>query len=306
MDFTQRTAINTSILMASPHLIQNESRSSSKEERIDRPIQISAFLRWAGGKRQLLPILVAMAPPDYLQRAYHEPFLGAGSLFLALRPNRGVLADANQALIDTYKWVRAAWYDVAFELSKHSKATSERYYYRIRAEYNKGRSSPRQAARFIYLNKTCFNGIFRVNTQGAFNVPYGWKEPPAVPTAAHLAAISAALAPMDLRGEDFQMSLKRPAAGDFVYLDPPYPPLNGTSYFTHYTEARFNRAHQLRLGVYFRRLSDIGCRVLMSNADTKLVRGLYSDFTLRTTPVIRYISCKKKRHSVQELLISNY
>ncbi len=144
---------------------------------------IEPILRWAGGKRQLLGRLLEFVPSDVRERVYHEPFLGAGCLFFALQPKKAVLSDANRHLISCYVFVRDNWQQVRRYLQEHKKRTSKRYFYEIRQEYNlynHGRVSAAQAARFIYLNKTCFNGIFRVNQREEFNVPYGWKEPPAM------------------------------------------------------------------------------------------------------------------------------
>ena len=144
--------------------------------------RIVPLLRWAGGKTQLLSRLIGFVPPDYADRTYHEPFLGAGALFFALQPPKAVLSDANFHLISCYEHVRDNWTALNRYLSEHAKKTNKPYYYRTRTLYNKSDYSAAQAARFIYLNKTCFNGIFRVNSRGEFNVPYGWKEPPALPS----------------------------------------------------------------------------------------------------------------------------
>lgn len=176
----------------------------------------------------------------------------------------------------------------------------------MRDLYNKSGFSAAQAARFIYLNKTCFNGIFRVNREGQFNVPYGWKEPPAIPDAAALRAVSHCLQLAEIAAEPFENSLRKVGLGDFVYLDPPYPALNGTSYFTHYTRDRFSNDDQDRLSKLVGSLHRRGALFLMTNADTPLVRELYRDFDQLPTPVVRFITCKSKRHVVSELIIRNF
>src|SRR5713101_1921658 len=222
--------------------------------------KISPFLRWAGGKQQLKRILLAFLPTDVRERTYREPFLGGGSLFFALRPRAAILSDANKHLIKCYEFVRDQPELVARYLRFHALKNTMAYYYRVREEYNNAEFSASQAARFIYLNKTCFNGIFRVNTKGEFNVPYGWKEPPSIPTAEILERASNALKHAVLVSQGFDESLQDAKRNDFVYLDPPYPPLNGTAYFTHYTTDRFTQSHQDRLSSVVRHLDQLGCR----------------------------------------------
>lgn len=263
------------------------------------------FLRWAGGKSKIVPHLLRFMPPLPMHAIYHEPFVGAGSLFFRLCPQKAVLADANERLIACYEQVKADPGGLARRVILHAQKTCERYYYRLRDEYNEGGEPLEQAARFLYLNKTCFNGIFRVNTKGKFNVPYGWKEPPAIPSEAVLVAASKALKGARLLVADFTSVVRRACSGDFVYLDPPYPPLNGTAYFTHYTKDRFGPDDQIKVASVARELSSTGCRVLVSNADTPLIRELYGGFNIEVLSVCRYLTCKKK-HNVSELVITNY
>lgn len=264
----------------------------------------AAFLRWAGGKRQLLPHLLDLIPRG-AWTVYREPFLGAGSLFFALRPNEAVLSDANGHLIRCYEFVRDQPAAIGRHLRIHVARNCETYYYRIRDTYNQSRFSSAQAARFIYLNKACFNGIFRVNRRGKFNVPYGRKEPPSIPTTELLATVSEALKRASLKVMDFEDALDQAESGDFVYLDPPYPPLNGTAYFAHYTADRFSARDQEKLAAQFRELDKRGCLILMSNADTPLIRRLYRPYKSLSLQVTRFLTCKKK-HRVGELIITNY
>lgn len=267
---------------------------------------VPPILRWAGGKRQLVRTLLGYLPGDVKERKYHEPFLGAGSLFFRLPVATARLADANEHLIETYRWVARDWRLIAHYLARHKVANSERHYYRVRELYNKSSFSGAQAARFIYLNKTCFNGIFRVNRKGQFNVPYGWKEPPAIPGAASLRAISECLQGAQIAAEPFERSLKRVGEEDFVYLDPPYPALNGTAYFTHYTKDRFGEGDQRLLAELVQELSNRGALFLMTNADTPLVRELYKGYEQVPIQVVRYITCKSTRNAVSELVIRNF
>ena len=268
--------------------------------------KIGPFLRWAGGKRQLRKILLNFLPADIGQRAYREPFLGGGSLFFAVQPKVAVLSDANEHLIRCYEFVRDEPELVARNLELHASNDSETYYYRVRDKYNRSLPSVEQAARFIYLNKTCFNGIFRVNSKGKFNVPYGQKDSPAIPNEEELTIASGVLKNASLDACSFEKALESSSRGDFIYLDPPYPPLNGTAYFTHYTSDRFLEEDQRKLADYVRELDKGGCLLMISNADMPLVRRLYGAYNLVSLPVTRFLTCKAIRHKVKELIITNY
>jgi DNA adenine methylase len=263
------------------------------------------FLRWAGGKRYLLNRLLEYCPQK-VEGTYYEPFLGAGSLFFALKPGEAMLADANQHLIHCYRTVRDEWELVARCLSELTRQINKDHYYNIRDMYNRGSRSAAQAARFIFLNKTCFNGIFRVNEQGSFNVPYGKKRRPAIPSASELRRVSEILHGATIQSWAFVATLRHPKKGDFIYLDPPYPALNGTSYFAHYTSSRFSNDDQEALAGTVRKLDAKGCLVMMSNADIPAIRKLYRGFSISPIPATRFITCKKKKRVVRELVITNY
>lgn len=267
---------------------------------------IPPFLAWAGGKRHLVRRLLPLLPRDLESRMYREPFLGAGSLFFAAQPHRAILSDANEHLIRCYECVRDDADRVAAYLREHAANTGGDYYYRIRSQYNRSKWSAAQAARFVYLNKACFNAIFRVNRDGHFNVPRGRKKRLVLPDRNLLRRASEALQNVKLEIAGFQDALLSAGAGDFVYLDPPYPPLNGTSFFRHYTTDRFNVADHETLAAYVRDLDADGCLVLMTNADTKDIRRLYKGFNMISLCVTRYVSCKAKKHRVRELVITNY
>lgn len=227
-------------------------------------------------------------------------------MFFSLDPSSAIISDANRHLISTYRWIRDQPKKVGECLQRHASAHGEEHYYRVRLEYNLADWSASQAARFIYLNHTCFGGIFRVNKQGAFNVPYGWKETPNYPTREELLALSARLKCARILHRDFGAVLKLAKKGDFIYLDPPYPPLNGTAYFTHYTMDRFGHDDQMRLAKVVRQLNRRGCLIMMSNADTPAIRKMYKGFTIKRLPVTRFVSTKLTKHSVYELVITNY
>lgn len=268
--------------------------------------RVLPILRWVGGKQRLVNSLVSRLPPDLKSRVYVEPFLGAGSLFLAVRPDRAVISDLNAELIRCYSQVRRSPEAVARCLSAHRRRHSATHFYRVRDTYNKSKWGPSQAARFIYLNRTCFNGIFRVNKRGEFNVPYGYKRHPVMPDLQHLRVAAMALGRASLRTMGFQEAVNQIQEKSFVYFDPPYPPLNGTAYFTHYTPDRFNPDDQQELADCVATLDARGIPFLMSNAATPLVRSLYRRYRVETVPVTRFVTCWSNKHQVRELLIRNY
>ena len=189
------------------------------------------FLRWVGGKRRLASNLLNYLPRDIEERLYCEPFVGAGSLFFALQPQKAFISDLNDHLIKCYLAVRDKPDLVFSYLNDHAKKSCREYYYEVRGKYNRCNNrdsfSVAQAARFIYLNQTSFNGVFRVNKRGEYNVPYGLKEPPFLPSLDHLRSVSKALKHARLAVLPFEEAIVDATASDFHYLDPPYPPLNG-------------------------------------------------------------------------------
>jgi DNA adenine methylase len=269
-------------------------------------LRAEPFLRWAGGKRRMVHHLLSYLPPDIAARRYREPFLGAASLFFALGPLNAVLSDANTDLINCFCHVRDNPEAVHRHLVQLAKRSGADHYYKVRAKYNASAPNAVQAARFIFLNKTCFNGIFRVNRHGHFNVPYGLKDEPVLPTLEVLRHASEALRRADLLSCSFELALADAQQGDFYYIDPPYPPLNGTSNFTRYTRERFAVERQRALANHVRKVSRRGAKIMVTNADLPLIRELYADFAVIPLAVTRFITCKAKKHSVGELVITNY
>lgn len=264
------------------------------------------FLRWAGGKSKIVHRLLKYVPVQYGR--YWEPFLGAAALFFALSPTKAFLSDLNDDLIECYRQVRDSPQLVARYIRRHASKTCEKYYYQVRDKYNRGRPSAAQAARFIYLNKTSFNGIFRVNLKGEYNVPYGRKERPALPTVDDLCAASDLLHRSVLSAAPYEAALQSnpPQEGDFVYLDPPYPPINRTAYFTHYTASRFSWEDQRSVAEVAKTLDRRGVFVMISNTDTRPIRELYDGWDCHPLPVVRWIAANGTRHRVSELIITNY
>lgn len=279
-------------------------QSPLPEMKFQRPLK--PFLRWAGGKSRIVKLLVKYVPSDYGN--YWEPFLGSGALFFHLCPNSAYLSDSNKALIDCYKYIREYPKKTFDELEQLAKKTSEDDYFAVRAIYNRSEASIAQAARFIYLNKTSFNGIFRVNMKGEYNVPFGHKEHPAFPSLAQLKSVGILLKNAQLENHTFEQLSTRDLVneGDFVYLDPPYPPLNTTSNFTHYTTERFLWKDQDKVAEVANNLSAKGCSVMVTNSDIKAIRDLYKDWNLNPLPVVRWIAANGKRIKANELIITNY
>lgn len=273
-----------------------------------RPVA-QPFLRWAGGKRRLVSKLVKYMPTEGYG-TYWEPFLGSAALFFALAPKKAVLADTNSELILCYKQVRENPRRVAQYLNRYALKATEAYYYRTRNLYNKTMGLKAQAARFIFLNRTGFNGIYRVNTEGAYNVPYGYKEPPPLPSTKVLNKASELLKNAHIRHGSYEKILasKLLRAKDFVYLDPPYLPYKiETANFTHYTNSRFGIEDHKKLAKLANRLRKKGCFVMISNSDNKQIRNLYKkDWYIIKLPVMRFIAANGKRKTVSELIITNY
>jgi DNA adenine methylase len=241
-----------------------------------------------------------------------EPFFGGGAMFFARAPERALLCDVNPALINVYESVREHVDDVIVELEKlasEHEADDARSYYRVRERYNRSRSlSPTQrAACFVYLNKTCFNGLHRVNRRGEFNVPAGRYKNPRILDAELLRSASRALQHAELRLGSFEHLLSSAKPGDFVYFDPPYEPMSSTASFTAYAQDGFRREDQMRLRDVFAALDKRGCKLMLSNSDVPFVRDLYRAFKLDTVLAPRAINRDAtKRGPVSELLVRNY
>lgn len=276
----------------------------------ENPVLIKPFLRWVGGKQYLVKHLLKYIPSDLCENGdtYFEPFLGAGSLFLAKCPEKAILSDMNPHLIHCFKSVRDSPTHVYQLCKRHLRNSSGSYYYRVRELFNRNidRFDLPQAARFLYLNRTCFNGVFRVNLSGLFNVPFGRKERVSILTLEGFRQISEVLRGAELETCSYEEVLPKVKKGDFVYLDPPYPPIDRTSYFTHYTKERFRVKDQQRLAAFANELKKRGCRVMISNADIPEVRRLYANWRVERIEVTRYITCKSQRQRVHELIITNY
>jgi len=264
-------------------------------------------LKWAGGKGRLLPKLLARVPNGF--NAYHEPFVGGGALFFALagqgRIGRAYLSDANAGLIDVYLALRDDVEGVIAALGQHVYERAQ--YYRVRALNPDDLTLPERAARVIYLNKTCYNGLYRENRAGQFNVPFGRYKNPTICDEPNLRAASAVLQGVDIARRRFATVLDYAQPGDFVYFDPPYHPVSPTANFTGYDRHGFGPADQTELRDVFAELGRRGVRAMLSNSDTPFIRQLYADFHVEQVYAARAVNSKANgRGKVAELLIRNF
>ena len=266
----------------------------------------SPVVKWVGGKTKLLPELLGRLPERFGR--YYEPFAGGAALFFRLAPRRAVLADSNADLIGLYAALTEDVAAVIRRLEQHRAAHDTDHYYATRERWNDpgiAWSAADRAATFIYLNKTCFNGLWRVNRAGDFNVPIGrYTDPPiCVPDA--LRAASAVLAGAELRCGDYREAVADARAGDFIYFDPPYDPVTTTANFTSYTAGAFCAEDQRTLAETARGLVARGCQVMLSNSDTQFIRTLYRGFRVERVKCARAINSNAaKRGEVDELVIS--
>lgn len=253
---------------------------------------LKPILKWAGGKARLCPEFKrrGLIPPKF--ETYYEPFAGGAALFFYLRPARAVLMDTNEELLNVYAQARDHPQDLLDLLLQMKTRHSEEFFYETRAQQPASLNRLERAARTIYLNKTCFNGLYRVNAKGEFNVPFGRYANPGIVDADALYAASEALRHAELIHADFGKVESLATSGDFVYFDPPYDPLSATSNFTSYTKAPFGRAEQERLALTFGRMASRGVHGLLSNSDTPWVRSLYAGYHFESFRVPRFINSK--------------
>lgn len=270
------------------------------------------FLKWAGGKGQLLPDLlpeVARAAP---RGRYHEPFVGGGALFFELRrlarlPKRVTLSDTNPNLIAVWLAVRDELPVLLDLLAVHHANHTEEYYYKVREEVPA--SQVERAARIIFLNKTCFNGLYRENSKGKFNVPFANNANPAIRDEANLRACSAALAGVEILNTPFSAVGERARAGELVYFDPPYVPVSKSASFTSYAKDGFDEPEQRQLAELFAELTRRGVKAILSNSDMPLVRELYDVPGCRYGTVMARRNVNRdatKRGAVAEALVCNF
>lgn len=265
------------------------------------------IVKWVGGKRQLMFELLKNMPQIY--NRYFEPFIGGGALFFELQPEQAYISDMNEELINLYQVVRDNVDELITDLKKHD--ISKEYFMEIRnidrTEDYENWSSIQKASRFIYLNRTCFNGMYRVNSKGEFNVPFGHYKNPRIVDENNLTNCSNLLQITEIRHADFSEILTKVQEGDFVYFDPPYVPLSETSSFTSYTKDGFDIDMQFKLRDVCDELDSIGVKFLLSNSDTKLVNELYENYNIKKVFASRQINANADgRGKITEVLVRNY
>ncbi|MCD7780928.1 MAG: DNA adenine methylase [Candidatus Gastranaerophilales bacterium] len=265
------------------------------------------IVKWVGGKRQLMFELIKNMPKSY--NRYFEPFIGGGALFFELQPENAYISDMNEELINLYQVVRDNVDELIIDLQRHE--VSKKYFMRIRnidrTDKYENWSDIQKASRFIYLNRTCFNGMYRVNSQGQFNVPFGHYKNPRIIDENNLLNCSELLKKTEIRCADFSEVLSKVRNGDFVYFDPPYVPLNETSSFTSYTKDGFDIDMQFKLREVCDELDSIGVKFMLSNSDTELANELYANYEIKKVFASRAINANVDgRGKITEVLVRNY
>ncbi|VXD11996.1 DNA adenine methylase [Planktothrix paucivesiculata] len=275
---------------------------------------VKPFLKWAGGKRQLLPEILKYIPKNIAKTTYFEPFLGGGALLFELQPKKAIVNDSNGELINCYRVIQDQVEELIEILKDHKARNSKEYYDylrerdRFKKDYLKF-SEAEKAARIIYLNKTCYNGLFRVNSKGQFNVPFGRYKNPNILDEAVLRGVNDYLNQntVTFLNIDFAEAVEDAKKGDFIYFDPPYDPVSNTASFTGYDVNGFNQNEQRRLKQVVDELTEKGCNVMLSNSATDFILDLYKDYTTKIVSATRSINSNAlKRGKINEVLVLNY
>lgn len=271
------------------------------------------FVKWVGGKRQLLKQFreLGLYPPDGfnpITNTYFEPFVGGGAVFFDLLPKKAELSDLNKELVTTYNIIKKDVESLIKSLKKHKH--DKEYFLKIRAKNLNKLSDLEIASRFIYLNRTCFNGMYRVNSRGEFNVPFGKYNNPLICDEENLRRVSKVLQKVSIKHQDYKEVLKKAKSGDFVYFDPPYHPISKTASFTSYTAESFLEKEQIELRDTFVELHKRGCFVMLSNSDASFINEIYSKIKgVKINKIMagRAINSKASgRGKITEVLITNY
>ena len=271
---------------------------------------IAPVVKWVGGKRQLMNQIDALLPKKI--STYYEPFIGGGAVLFYLKPQKAVVSDLNGELINLYTVIKNNTDELIEDLKRHKNESQ--YFYEIR-EQDRDKSifdkltNVERASRLIYLNKTCFNGLFRVNSSGEFNTPFGNYKNPNIVNEPTLRAVSNYFNKADVAFccQDYAITLQEAKKGSFAYLDPPYDPVSDTSSFTGYNKGGFNRNEQIRLKEACDKLDSKGVKFLLSNSSTKFIKDLYKGYDIITVQAKRSInSVAEKRGEIEEVLVRNY
>ena len=273
--------------------------------------KISPAIKWAGGKTQLLNIITENLPDSY--NNYYEPFIGGGAVLLSIKPEKALINDINEQLINLYIQIRDSVDDVLNKINNlDSVPCTKEFYYSIREQYNQkilsGEKDAQAAALMIWLNKHCFNGLYRVNSKGLFNVPFNNRVKGKSVDESNIRAISDYLnqAKVNITCMDFEEACTTVSAGDFVYFDSPYVPESETAYFTDYAKGGFSLEDHKRLSKLFKCLDEKGAKIMLSNNDVPLVRELYEGYKIQSFAVKRMINRNANKRTGKEVLITNY
>lgn len=271
---------------------------------------VTPFVKWVGGKRQLLDEIVPLLPKKIT--TYCEPFVGGGALLFYLQPKKAIINDKNVDLMNVYEVIKEQVDDLIISLRKHEN--NQEYFYALRdidrdkATYQK-MTKLEKASRLIYLNKTCYNGLFRVNQLGEFNSPFGNYKNPNIVNEPTLRAVSKYLNNNDVKilSGDFADVLLNLTKGTFVYIDPPYDPISDTANFTGYNKGGFDKEEQIRLKECCDRLAERGIRFMLSNSATDFIKNLYNNYNITIVKAKRFINADpNKRGEIEEVIIRNY
>lgn len=272
---------------------------------------VMPFLKWVGGKRQLMASIVGHLPDDISRYRYIEPFVGGGAVFFHLQPTDAVINDSNSELINVYRVIKDYPGELIADLKKHKNEPD--YFYEIRALDRTGaldKLTPvERASRVIYLNKTCFNGLYRVNSTGEFNAPFGRYKKPNIVNELKIRAVSRYLnsGNIIIKNEDYEEVLKQAGEKSFVYLDPPYHPISVSSGFTGYVQGGWNMYDQVRLREACDVLDARGIKFLLSNSSAPFIREQYSNYKIVTVKASRAVNSNgAERGEIDEVLIKNY
>lgn len=267
-------------------------------------ITVQPFVKWAGGKRKLVPTILSLIPPAF--NRYIEPFLGGGAVAFTLKHTPMLLNDANAELINAYEVVRDDLNALVQELDNHQTNHSESYYYEVRKQTPNTLTKLQQAARFIYLNKTAYNGLYRVNRFGNFNVPFGRYKNPRIYNRDNLEAVSLILKGARLYSLDYAVFLRENAvSGDLIYLDPPYHPIGQYSDFKRYTPNQFRENDQVTLAAIYDEMINVGAYPILSNSYSELTLALYSKHTIHIVEAARNINHEGDgRGKIREIIVT--
>ena len=272
-------------------------------------INAQPFVKWAGGKRQLLDRIKARLPKHF--NGYMEPFVGGGAVYFGLQPEKAIINDINESLINAYRQIQISPEEFVNVISEHDRKIADagkEYYYKVRELYNdklmRAEYDMELAVLFVFLNKHCFNGLYRVNGSGLFNVPYNNSVKESC-SRENILAVSRSLQKVCIKSGDFQDACELAKKDDFIFLDSPYAPLNPTS-FSSYTKEGFDIESHKRVAVVFRELTKRGCYCMLTNHNTELINELYADFNKTVVDVRRMINSDAKNRVGKEIIITNY